>query len=230
MGEGSSRLKTQLGEYLRNHITHRLYYFCNQTHTHCPNIRSSGMATLEPDEQRVQGTSTPQSKTIEWFLHLKSTYKVAVVSAKCHLQKALIVPMPILMHFASSAPPNMQKLKLETWSSTEMVMKTNIVLSLSVSILRDVQNRFLKMRFGGFWMISYLQNLTSSVWTLRLTRYLTLLGDTHPRATWTDLYIVLHVNLPLSWKTPRHKTLTVLNAISPAVVTAMFEVITQCPV
>jgi hypothetical protein len=57
----------------------------------------------------------------------------------------------------------------------------------------------------------------------------TLLEDTYLRATWTDLYIVLSVHLRLSLKTHRHKILTVLNAISLAVVPVVFEVITRCP-
>lgn len=60
-------------------------------------------------------------------------------------------------------------------------------------------------------------------------KQVTLLDDTYLRATWTDLYIVLSVHLQLSWKTHRHKILTVLNATSPAVVTVVFEVINPCP-
>lgn len=33
------------------------------------------MATPEQDEERVQGTSTPQAENIEWFVHLNFTYK-----------------------------------------------------------------------------------------------------------------------------------------------------------
>jgi hypothetical protein len=32
------------------------------------------MATPEQYEEHVQGTSTPQAKIIEWFVHLKCTY------------------------------------------------------------------------------------------------------------------------------------------------------------
>ena len=70
------------------------------------------MATLEQNEESVQGTSTSHAETIEWFIHLESTYKVAVVSAKYQLQKARTVPTLILMHFAFSARANTQRLKI----------------------------------------------------------------------------------------------------------------------